>query len=448
MKKVLIIILIAIIGAAAFFVFRPKNETKEPMLETPAEVQSETPAETIQPRHFYRVEELDSLGKSVMDSIKTGLLVCNSLEEIDSLLYFFHTNERLRDGMNTTTMFMEYFLNNPLTFENRLVKTQSLGYVYTFDALDKSFKIWSYDNGVGGTQRFYENFIQYKDNTGEVCYERFYLFGPEGERSPNLNNPLIYKAYPLQHNGEYYYLLMMEKQFERSELAKHVAIVTFNNGRPSYHTSFFPKGSIAPGEHCMSIEDIRNSAKVSYDPVNYEISCNTEEYHQDSPSTVTTHKVKLNINEVPLTDYGEPFPIDTYKEGVYYKGKPESRISKSSIIGKWCMYGHLYDPRTFLTLNNDGTYHYILEECIGRDKASSEMRYIFREEHCGKYLYLSSQNKITLLNFREKSEIIESDFTKYADPISREMIVYSIEGDSMKVYEDTDIWCYTKTQGN
>ncbi len=150
--------------------------------------------------------------------------------------------------------------------------------------------------------------------------------------------------------------------------------------------------------------------------------------------------------EPPLTDYGEPFPIDINKEAAYRYGELERKIAKREILGTWIMYGHLYDPRTILTLNGDGTYKWILQDYIGSAPKPSPEDYQTSDVRQGRYTYSPEYNKITLLKFHKKSDLDEADFVKYAEPTNHEMVVYYADGENMDIYEDTDMWYYQRVK--
>ena len=74
-------------------------------------------------------------------------------------------------------------------------------------------------------------------------------------------------------------------------------------------------------------------------------------------------KKKDNIRNLwGVTDNGKPFPIDIYDQYEYRNGKLKKQYSQKDILGTWYGYGHLYDNRTTLILNEDGSYKLVREE--------------------------------------------------------------------------------------
>ena len=147
-------------------------------------------------------------------------------------------------------------------------------------------------------------------------------------------------------------------------------------------------------------------------------------------------------NSWGLTDYGKPFPIDIYDQYEYRNGKLKKQYSQRDILGTWYGYGHLYDDLKTLTLNEDGSYELIKEEVLHRDK-NGDIIYDYYSTISGKYIYEPLQNKITLINFREKNKIEPEEFIENDHPEHEEFIVHEIKDSEMQLANEFgDLWPY------
>ena len=136
------------------------------------------------------------------------------------------------------------------------------------------------------------------------------------------------------------------------------------------------------------------------------------------------------------TDFGLPLPIDAYKMCVKRFGYPQSPISQDQFIGKWYGYGHLYDPIDVLTFFYDGSYISSTIPMIGlsdnnRPKYGCEI-----EEYQGKYEYQQNINQITFIDVFPEKDLTRFDYLIYENPRNNNLIVFSIEQDTMKLYDN------------
>ena len=149
-------------------------------------------------------------------------------------------------------------------------------------------------------------------------------------------------------------------------------------------------------------------------------------------------------NSWGLADNGKPFPNDIYDQYVYRNGYLKKKYLQKDILGTWYGYGHLYDDLKTLTLNEDGSYELIREEALNQDK-NGDMIYDYYSTISGKYIYEPLQNKITLLNFREKNKIEREEFIEYDHPEHEEFIVHEIKDSEMQLANEFgDLWPYFK----
>lgn len=145
-----------------------------------------------------------------------------------------------------------------------------------------------------------------------------------------------------------------------------------------------------------------------------------------------------------MNDYGKPFPYTVYDAYLFRHGTPKKHYDVSRLYGTWVGYGHLYDPRHFLTINPDGTYTDVTEEALNKD-ASGEMRYVYSSTVKGKYVYDKSRNKLTFLNRKHMHEISRNDFIIYSHPEHTERIIHSVKRRAMDWSdEDGDLWYYQR----
>lgn len=142
-----------------------------------------------------------------------------------------------------------------------------------------------------------------------------------------------------------------------------------------------------------------------------------------------------------MSDDGKPYPIDEYEMCIYRYGKPKhDDIPLDSLIGTWHGYGHIYDPRTILTINPDGTYQVTVEESTDDDGI---ITYCFASEKSGKYNYKATENRLTLLDYNTESALTREAYLKSKNPLYEVRIIYYLEGDTMWLFDGhSDIWPY------
>ena len=219
------------------------------------------------------------------------LQVQNNVKQMDNYLatLFINEEEFFEYDMRNFDTLLRLCLHNPATFYHELDSLKKCMFIYT--APDKSFKIYSFTHG-GGTQKFYKQYIQYKDSQGKVVFRPFYLFGLEGEDQRDPKNPKIYDIYPLLVNGTTYYLLLMKKVYSNTDAVSYIAIATFKNGTPEYHPEFFPKEFSK--FFCIDIFDTPwGTSDLHYNPRNQEISYKESGNWRDTLEDIRSYRWKL-----------------------------------------------------------------------------------------------------------------------------------------------------------
>ncbi len=310
----IVVTTVLFLGVGLFIVLKPSESVKE---YNPGRASMESPSFLL-PESEWPIEEVPVLEDTVkevykfpgeilleemtvkMDSIKRGQLVYDSLTEIDGLLSDVILANRSKGDWDSQSMFFEYYLNNPLTFENRLKKTEEL--VFTYTAPDNSFKIWSYDDMTGGTGRRYRNYIQYKMKSGEVTFIEFFLFDKDPDKSydnQREDNPEIYEVHPFTHEGKDYYLMFMREICYGTLTKYYIAAATIDKGVVTLYTDFFPAWAVDSRSKCVSLEDIENTSNLKYNPNLFEISYN-ELSSNDDENVLLSRKWRLAINDIKL----------------------------------------------------------------------------------------------------------------------------------------------------
>lgn len=133
-----------------------------------------------------------------------------------------------------------------------------------------------------------------------------------------------------------------------------------------------------------------------------------------------------------LGDFDLPFPIDISDLYSNRFGKIKRHYTIDMIQGAWYGYGHHYDNRIKLSINPEGSFAIESEEAVKED-SDGEMIYKYHETVKGRYVYDSYYNKLKLLNENNielNGETLEV-YIKLANPENEDMIIHSIEGDTM-----------------
>lgn len=171
-----------------------------------------------------------------------------------------------------------------------------------------------------------------------------------------------------------------------------------------------------------------NTAEISY----WEI----DEFW-DAPMNASALDSIIEGRKHIIADNGKPYPIDEYEMCIYRRGEPKTlNIPLDSLIGTWHGYGHLYDPRTILTINLDSTYSIIIEDCGNYDNAGN-LTYTFAYEKKGNLRYNPAQNMLTFVKFNENTpeSLTREAFMKSRNPIDEVRILYSLENDTMWIFD-------------
>ncbi len=150
-----------------------------------------------------------------------------------------------------------------------------------------------------------------------------------------------------------------------------------------------------------------------------------------------------------IADNGKPYPIDEYEMCLYRCGVSKLQdIPLDSLIGTWYGYGHLYDPRTVLTIYKDSTYTETTENCGDYDD-NGRLTYTFAYEKRGRYLYRQSENRLSFLNYNNPDSLSREAYMKSKNPINEVRIIYSIEKDTMWMFDGhSDLWPYFRHCGD
>lgn len=165
----------------------------------------------------------------------------------------------------------------------------------------------------------------------------------------------------------------------------------------------------------------------------------------DSSKNSTEDRVENHANKdlmgsiQDLTDYGEPFPIDVVKECIYYNGgnEPQKNIRLNNLIGEWeferdIKVTYIFKPDRNYTEIREG---YLMDE-DNKSKPSKKIK-------SGNFTF--KDNVLTLLDYNSKDELHPADWKKYKNPLNKELVVFSLKGDTLSLYESgIDTYKYTK----
>lgn len=142
----------------------------------------------------------------------------------DSLAYHF-ANELYLDRFDSA---LQKYLDDTLTYKNTFMELKQR--ISILKAPDNAFRIYSYDDCMGGTMRSYKSYIQYRDSSERI---RHNSLGSEYQ--------YFYDVKPVEIKGKGYYLLFSSLRYSGSGLARNIQIGSFENGMMKYHNEFFPK---------------------------------------------------------------------------------------------------------------------------------------------------------------------------------------------------------------
>lgn len=116
-------------------------------------------------------------------------------------------------------------------------------------------------------------------------------------------------------------------------------------------------------------------------------------------------------------DDGRPWPRNISDWYRYRVGDITHHYSLNDITGTWIGYGHLYDPRQYLTINKNGSFVSVWEEALTKD-SNGQMIYNYTNTIRGTYKFDSQKNLLMLRNWENmelKEETLEA-YIKQKDP--------------------------------
>jgi len=171
---------------------------------------------------------------------------------------------------------LEYHLSNPITFEHNINGDDYFPFEIA-QSPDKKYKIYSLRLDDSNATIVY---IQYKNDLGQVVYKPLF----ENAENKSINYTDIYQ---FKYKNENYYVLL---SYELSvggwttDIAYHIEVATFQNGVPTFHKKFFPKGKPCSYDENSSLICYENPfdtirADVKYNPKTKTISYTY--YHYD-----------------------------------------------------------------------------------------------------------------------------------------------------------------------
>lgn len=142
----------------------------------------------------------------------------------DSLAYH-STNELYLDRFDSA---LQKYLDDTLTYKNTFMELKQR--ISILQTLDNAFRIYSYDDCMGGTMRSYKSYIQYRDSSERI-------------RHNSLGNEYqyFYDVKPIEIKGKEYYILFSCLRYSANGLARNIQIGSFENGMMKCHNEFFPK---------------------------------------------------------------------------------------------------------------------------------------------------------------------------------------------------------------
>ena len=116
---------------------------------------------------------------SVCRASNFSSLPYSNVNKIDNELYLLYydlyhtTNGELFDSYSYERFVtrLEFHLKNPLTFNNKLPRTNS--YVNISRTPDEKYKFYSFNDGGISTGKAYTTYIQYKDNSGKMVFRKW-----------------------------------------------------------------------------------------------------------------------------------------------------------------------------------------------------------------------------------------------------------------------------------
>lgn len=171
----------------------------------------------------------------------------------DSLTYH-SANELYFDRFDAA---LQKYLNDTLTYKNTFTELKQR--VSILQAPDNAFRIYSYDDCMGGTMRSYKSYIQYRDSSERI-------------RHNSLGNEYqyFYDVKPVEIKGMDYYLLFSCLRYSGNGLTRNIQIGSFENGMMKYHNEFFPK-EYRDSTKMITIDNI-DQFDLLYDSVSKTIS--------------------------------------------------------------------------------------------------------------------------------------------------------------------------------
>ena len=182
---------------------------------------------------------------------------------------------------------LQYHLNNPLTFSNRMPSLDSLiDIIYTPDG---KYKFYSYEINSFGTMSHHKTYLQYRNNVGKITYKPW----PKNLRVETARN--IKRVWQFNYAGNNYYVIKSYRKGYSSGWYFCMEIVTIKNGETTFHTEFYPKGKYEVPENdiCEILDEYGDVIGVYEAPAYEIVVCITEnrndiDYSFD-PKTLTVY---------------------------------------------------------------------------------------------------------------------------------------------------------------
>lgn len=197
----------------------------------------------------------------------------------------------------------------------------------------------------------------------------------------------------------------------------------------------------------ITFDEIRDCLKEPFcnyqtEMVGFEKYNDNDDLYIDKVQWYTEEQLDSARKASSPADDGHPWPRDISDWYRYRVGDITHQYSLNDLVGTWIGYGHLYDPRQYLTLNKNGSFVSVGEEALTKD-SNGQMIYNYTNTIRGRYRFDSQKNLLMLRNWENmelKEETLEA-YIKQKDPENKYWIIHSIDRDTMYMADDSgDLW--------
>ena len=132
---------------------------------------------------------------------------------------------------------LQYHLNNPLTFSNKIPSLDSL--MWIIYSPDGKYKFYSYNLKGLATMSGHITYFQYRNFKGNVQCQPWQNDLREDDKG-------VRNIWQFHFAGEDYYVIKSFKKRQSNYFSYHMEIVSIDDGEITYHTKFYPEGRYTP----------------------------------------------------------------------------------------------------------------------------------------------------------------------------------------------------------